>query len=61
MATYHIIETVWYRVEARSAKQAEKKLLDHVKAFKDDSIAELDGVEFLEVEDREVVKLNRKD
>ncbi len=58
MATYHIIETVRYRVEARSAKQAEKKLLDHVKAFKDDTEADLDGVEFLEVEDREVVKLN---
>ena len=55
--TYHIIETVMYRVRAKSAKAAEKKLLDHVKAFKDDTAADLDGVEFMEVSERDVVKV----
>ena len=55
--TYHIIETVMYRVRAKSAKAAEKKLLDHVKAFKDDTAADHDGVEFMEVSERDVVKV----
>ena len=46
-----------YRVRAKSAKAAEKKLLDHVKAFKDDTAADLDGVEFMEVSERDVVKV----
>lgn len=61
MDTYHIIVTVRYRVEAQSAKQAEMKLLHHVQAFKDDKAAKLDGVERLRVEERKVVKFNRKD
>ena len=46
-----------YRVRAKSAKAAEKKLLDHVKAFKDDTAADLDGVEFMEVRDRDIYKV----
>ncbi len=55
--TYHITEIVVYRVRAKSAEAAEKKLLDHVKAFKDDMAADLDGVEFMEVKERDVVKV----
>ena len=55
--TYHIIETVMYRVRAKSAMAAKKKLLDHVKTFKDDTAADLDGVEFMEVSEGDVVKV----
>ena len=56
---YHITEVVTYRVTAATPAQAEKKLLKQVKAFKDDSVAELDGVEFLEVREREVVLVGK--
>ena len=55
--TYHITEIVVYRVRAKSAMAAKKKLLDHVKTFKDDTAADLDGVEFMEVSERDVVKV----
>lgn len=51
---YQITEVLTYSVKARSPKDAERKLLKHARAFHDDDRALADGVEFVEVSEREV-------
>lgn len=57
MPNYIITEVVEYHVKARSPKQAERKLLKHVRAFHNDDLALKDGVEFIEVSEREIDRI----